>query len=1092
MIHRWLRIGTPEREARDPGPDLTPLANLPVSSWGMEVSRSPTGQVSFRVLAPGTDSMTRIGRVIDLSFPHVAVGGDAPCAAPATSDLGAWRFARARPSSSHHYWPLNIPEENDRWMTDYQEALVSGLGGPSIGRAQVCVQVLAERVGAWESGLFSSRYSKLTRRLQGHHETVFNGSWESTPTQHDLEKLKRIERRQGTPAFHVELRVAWKASPETKLLAALRPWLAQWTSLNGGGTWRWFEEVLPWPLLAPHRAEQFAEAFSSHSLAQFSVRREARDVSASELATMLAPPWRRAHPSLAVPKDESTASALHLPPGRVVPLPGMPRAARDEGGWVLGSLAGTQLRLPPSFRHMAVIGGTGTGKSTLLLNSILQLVGDPSGGTVVLLDPTGALVADVKSRLPLPLARETVEFDPSQLFFTKGKEEWVAPGFNFLDLAPAIREDHTAFDRSTSVTISDLIRSFHDAWGTESVGARAGYFMTALLKGLMQREGTTLLDVRDIITNKDARERYLRWLPPGSGFLSSFVKDELPKYRLEDFISTLDKTGWFGGSHLLRGALCQREKPARFADFLNHRLVLLNISRGLVGDQNCKILGSAFLSMLWSERLAHGQGAPPLTLVIDEAQTFALPSLVHMLTEGRKYGVRVVLANQYFRQLPDDLRASIEGNVDVWCCFRTGPEDARAAHKVTRATQWDYSESRFVSLPDHHFVCNILTHSNQGFWETAPAPPALPEAGASERLIRENVRKAFSARETSEASPFLVDQETLGPVCFAISQGTTLLEAIAEELGLSKGAVFAALRRGEDLGYIAWNPKTKENRLTPLGEAFVDAWGARRVTETEGELHMDLLARASDFLKVTWGIELSIIPQGANPRPLPDGTFEKGGIACNLEVECSTLATKGPQVVKNVQKSRDEGRRCLFVVQSQELADRLVNVLEALAPQQRLGRDFAIIAWGEGRFRVIPGGLSSDGFPFAPDLAAPSNSRPAADGPASSVESSTSCLPPRSSYREVVRGVLDRLIQEEVSEFSGESFLEAIPETERGGLATAAGKPSGLLGRELAAQRIPWVKRYDPEKGNMVRVYLLSRARVELTEPAPTSAAEET
>ena len=45
------------------------------------------------------------------------------------------------------------------------------------------------------------------------------------------------------------------------------------------------------------------------------------------------------------------------------------------------------------------------------------------------------------------------------------------------------------------------------------MGARAGYFMTAILKGLMKRPGSTLLDVRDIITNKDARERYLRWLP---------------------------------------------------------------------------------------------------------------------------------------------------------------------------------------------------------------------------------------------------------------------------------------------------------------------------------------------------------------------------------------------------------------------------------------------------------------------------------------------------------------------------------------------------------------------------------------------------
>ena len=182
--------------------------------------------------------------------------------------------------------------------------------------------------------------------------------------------------------------------------------------------------------------------------------------------------------------------------------------------------------------------------------------------------------------------------------------------------------------------------------------------------------------------------------------LSSFVKEELRKFRLEDSISTLDKTGWFAGSHLLSCALCQRESPANFADFPNHRLVLLNVSRGLVGDQNCRILGSAFLSMLWSERIAHGMGAPPLTLVIDKAETFALSSLAQMLSEERPYGVRIVLANQYFAQLPNDLCDALDDNAGVWCCFRTGPDDARAAHKVIHASRWDYAERRFTWLPD--------------------------------------------------------------------------------------------------------------------------------------------------------------------------------------------------------------------------------------------------------------------------------------------------------------------------------------------------------------------------------------------------------
>ncbi|MDE1881504.1 MAG: TraM recognition domain-containing protein [Euryarchaeota archaeon] len=1131
MLHRWLQIGRPERDPKDPGPDLSPLANLSIASWGMEVSRSAKGSVDFRVLAPDPNSMDRVARVLGLTFPHVSVLGNAPCAAPPAHELKMWRFARACPTSGHHWWPLNIPEQNDRWMTDYQETLVSTLGGPSLGNTEVRIQLLARRVGTWESGLFSSRYEKLTLGLQGQHNTLFNGSWKTTPTPFDLEKLRKVEQRRAKVPIHVEVRGAWKGSDGHDVLAALRPWLAQWTTLNNGGAWRWFDEVRSWPLIAPHRVEGFWKAFADDDPDRYRVKAEARDVSGGEGATMFAPTWRRAHAALTplaaaptarhgsaparfilgpggkpMPYDyeedmaflDEMRKKVGLPPAKRLPPPPVralpsqevrpisPEIPCDLPGWVLGSLADVELRLPGDWRHMGIIGGTGTGKSTLELNLVLQAIGDPRPGTVVVLDPTGALIRDIKTRLSLAQARDTVEFDPSQLFFSQKGEEWVAPGFNFLDLPPDVRGSPAAFDRATSVVISDLIRSIHDAFGTESVGARAGYFMTALLKGLMKRPGTTLPDVRDIIVNKDARERYSRWLPPGSVFEGSFAKEELPKYRIEDFVSTLDKTGWFSGSHLLRGALCQRDKPASFPEFLNHRLVLLNVSRGLVGDQNCRILGSAFLSMLWSERLARGEGAPPLTLVIDEAQTFAVPSLSQMLSEGRKYGVRVVLANQYFAQLPESLRAAMEGNLNVWCCFRTGPEDSRAAHKVTQARQWEYAEERFTWLPDHQFVCNILTHSNQGFWQTAPPPPASSEALASEKAIRETLQKEFAARESSEQSPFLVDQETLGPVCFAVSEGTTLREEIAEELDLPKGEVFAALRRAEDLGYVTWASKTKENRITPLGQSFVDAWGARNASESEGELHMDLQARAIDHVQTTWGAEVEIHSQGANAGPVPDGTFVKDGITCNLEVECSTLATKKAQVARNIRKALEDHHRYLGVVRSMEAADRLLDVARELVPEAKLGREFAVLAWGETKFSVIPSGVSSDGFPFVRDdpgrVGAGQEGKPGAPPPSSTV-TGLSQRGQRKPDVEVVRDAVESLRAQGKFTATSTEIVESMAETERGRFVSPkTGRITTKLGSVLKRLGITWDKQWDKETGNAVKVYDLR--------PQPTAPCE--
>lgn len=1129
MIHRWLQIGRPERDAKDPGPDLSPLANLSVASWGMEVSRSAGGRVAFRVLAPDSDSMSRVARVLGLSFPHVSVLEEAPCAAPQVQEHQGWRFARARPSSPHHYWPLNISQENDRWATDYQETLVSVLGSPSLGPAEVVVQVLARKVGAWESGLFSSRYDKLVLGLQGKHETLFNGSWTTVPTQFDQEKLKRIERRRATSPSHVELRAMWRAPPTTGVIAALRPWLAQWTTMPNSGTWRWFEEINSWPLVAPHRAERFARAVVDHDLSCFALRKEVRDGSADEVATLLAPPWRRWHASLSSPRTpsllglptrsegltspgspsprpsvrntgltpsdpESIIAALREKVGASAPLPPatsstrraapfdrtiLPPTPTAADGWALGSLAGITLRLPPDWRHMGVIGGTGTGKSTLLLNVILQAILDPHGGTIVVLDPTGALIEDVKARLPLSIVKETVEFDPSHLHFQRKSEEWVSPGFNLLDLPTGVRDDHGAFDRGTSLVVSDLIRSFHDSWGTESVGARAGYFLNSLLKGLMARPGTNILDVRDVIVDKPARERYVRWLPSEADFEGSFAKDELGKYRIEDFISTLDKTGWFGGSHTLRGALCQREAPTPFARFLGHRLVLLNVSRGLVGKEICKILGSAFLSMLWSERLAHGRRAPPITLVIDEAQTFPLPSLSQMLSEGRKYGVRVVLANQYFQQLPEDLRAAMGGNGIVWCCFRTGPDDAKAAHKLTQAGQWDYAESRFVSLPDHQFVCNVLTHSDQGWWQTSPPPQLSPDAPTVIESLRERMRRDFSTRETSTESPFRVEQETLGPVCFAVSEGIGLIDDIVEELGIPKRDVFAALRRAEDLGYVTWDPKTKENRITPLGQDFVDAWRARRVTETEGELHIESLAKLSHQIHVMFGVSVRITPQGSSSKPLPDATFEKGPFRVHVEFECTTLTTKGPQVVKNLRKAREVGAVCLFGVPSRERADRLLQVVGELAPDAKLGIDFAVASWDGSKYSFLPSGVSADGFPFLAPLptagGCPSAS-PAEGAPEnlSSAEAAGSTAS-SASDRDIIRSTFQDLRARGVLRPTGPQVLDAVPLSEKHRFPLPkSGRFTTRIGTLAAELRVPTDFDWDPEKKNNVRVYVLS------------------
>lgn len=238
---------------------------------------------------------------------------------------------------------------------------------------------------------------------------------------------------------------------------------------------------------------------------------------------------------------------------------------------------------------------------------------------------------------------------------------------------------------------------------------------------------------------------------------------------------------------------------------------------------------------------------------------------------------------------------------------------------------------------------------------------------------------------------------------------------------------------------------------------------------------MDLLARAADYIHTTWGVEVHIPAQGPNSGPVPDGTFEKDGIACNLEVECSTLATKKAQVAKNLRKAMEEKRRFLGVVRSMELADRLVQVARELVPEAKLGRELAVLAWGETRFSVVPRGISSDGFPFVPELPGGVGGGSGAS-PGTPGDTGTTTAPGEATNRgsdlEVAREAVTALRGRRNLRVTGDEVMDAMPEGERARFVSAkTGRITPKLGSVLARLGITWEKEWVKEAGNAVRLY---------------------
>lgn len=261
---------------------------------------------------------------------------------------------------------------------------------------------------------------------------------------------------------------------------------------------------------------------------------------------------------------------------------------------------------------------------------------------------------------------------------------------------------------------------------------------------------------------------------------------------------------------------------------------------------------------------------------------------------------------------------------------------------------------------------------------------------------------------------------------------------------------------------------------TPLGRAFDRVAAARSSWGPESMGHMDLLARVVVYLDERHHLPARVVVQGSGGVPLPDAEFDYKGRTCNLEVECSTLKTKPEQVVKNLEKARALGRPCLFVVGSEDDADRLKELLREHCPGARLGHEYAL--WFYDKEFVEEQGDSPDIFVIDRQVPEPCSEGPGSDSP-----------PRAPGLTEELTRVLDELKAQDVKEVTASelrdrlspALVESLSETARGQL-TVIGQAAGDLG----------VSSHRGWRGSLrVTLYRLRRWKAKAAElgPAPES-----
>ena len=315
-------------------------------------------------------------------------------------------------------------------------------------------------------------------------------------------------------------------------------------------------------------------------------------------------------------------------------------------------------------RHMLVIGMTGSGKTTMLERMILQDI--DAGRGVGLIDPHGDLYDKILRQIPKSRSNDVVLFDLTDVEYPIG--------FNILE------NTHHQFP---SLIASSIVGVFKKIFGY-SWGPRLEYVLRNATLTLLEREGSTLLDLAMLLSDDEYRRNYLSRVK--NPFLQKFWSDEfgnLSVSKQAEVVSPiLNKVGQFLSVPLIRNIISQPQSgfsPRWIMD--NKKIFLANLSKGKIGEDVSEMLGSMLVSKFQLDVMSRANIAPEnreqYTLYVDEFQNFATESFADIFSEARKYWLGLVIAHQYMSQVNTGLMDAILGNVGNMALFHVGSSDAR-------------------------------------------------------------------------------------------------------------------------------------------------------------------------------------------------------------------------------------------------------------------------------------------------------------------------------------------------------------------------------------------------------------------------------
>src|SRR3989344_4516316 len=314
-------------------------------------------------------------------------------------------------------------------------------------------------------------------------------------------------------------------------------------------------------------------------------------------------------------------------------------------------------------RHMYIVGKSGVGKSKLLELMLRQDI--QFGHGICLMDPHGDVIEEVLRFIPKERIQDTVLVDPSEI-------TWPISFNPLQNVNPELKHQ----------VAQGLIEVMEKQFGANWTPRLEHVFRFTVL-ALLDFPMATMRGMISMLVDRKYRQKVVEYIEDEmvKRFWAIEFADWSEKFDTDAIIPLVNKLGQFLANPYLRYIFGQQENKIDLEKIMNEKkIILINLSKGKMGEENSSFFGSMFITKIKQAGMARAampeEGRKDFYLYVDEFHNLVTTTFVNIFSEARKYGINLTVAHQFMGQLIPHVRESVLGNVGTIVVFRVGGDDA--------------------------------------------------------------------------------------------------------------------------------------------------------------------------------------------------------------------------------------------------------------------------------------------------------------------------------------------------------------------------------------------------------------------------------